>query len=98
MVSFIPTLFDYFFGIPSLYVFSFLKMFLFCDLFQLLLFFFGGGGGGGIELLTPDTHVCLQQSMPVSASHTLHPHLRLSIDICKTYVVCGRYELLRFLK
>ena len=30
VVSFIPTLFGYFLGIPSLYVFSFFKMF-FCD-------------------------------------------------------------------
>ena len=42
VVSFVPTLFGCFLGIPSLYVCSFLKMF-FCDLFQLL--FFGGGGG-----------------------------------------------------
>ena len=34
MVSFVPTLFGYFLGIPSLYVFSFFKMF-FCDLFPL---------------------------------------------------------------
>ena len=43
VVSFVPTLFSCFLGIPSLYVFSFFKMFL-CDLLQ---FFFWGGGGGG---------------------------------------------------
>ena len=42
VVSFVPTLFGCFLGIPSLHVFS--KM-LFCDLFRLL--FFGGRGGGG---------------------------------------------------
>ena len=52
VVSFVPTLFGYFLGIPSLYVSS---MF-FCDLFP--LFFLGGGGGGrDTELLTPDMHV-----------------------------------------
>ena len=41
VVSFVPTWFGCFLGIPSLYryAFSFFKMF-FCDLFQL---FFGGG-------------------------------------------------------
>ena len=38
VVSFVPTLFGCFLGIPSLYVCSFFKMF-FLDLFQL---FFGG--------------------------------------------------------
>ena len=38
VVLFVPTLFGCFLGIPSLYAFSFFKMF-FCDLFQL---FFGG--------------------------------------------------------
>ena len=45
MVSFVPTLFGCFLGIPSLHVCSFSKMLL-CDLFQ--LFFWGGGGGGGV--------------------------------------------------
>ena len=38
VVSFVPTLFDYFLGIPSLYVFSFFEMLFFCDLFLLLFF------------------------------------------------------------
>ena len=44
VVSFVPTLFGYFLGIPSLYIFSFFKVFFvtcFC-------FFIGGGGGGGV--------------------------------------------------
>ena len=52
VVSFVPTLFGYFLGIPSLYVFSFFEMF-FVTCFR--CFFFGGGGGAGI--LMPDTHV-----------------------------------------
>ena len=41
----VPTLFGYFFEIPSLHTSSLFKCF-FCDLFLLL---FGGGGGGGGE-------------------------------------------------
>ena len=57
VVSFVPTLFVYFWGIPSLYVFSFFKMF-FLTCFRC---FFWGGGGRDIELLTPDTHVSATQ-------------------------------------
>ena len=61
VVSFVPTLFGCFLGIPSLYVF--LCIFVTC----FSSFLGGGGGGGGREggggggiskLLTPDTHVC----------------------------------------
>ena len=59
MVSFVPTLFGCFLGIPSLHVCSFSKMLL-CDLFQLFL---GGGGGGGgwgdIQLLTRSRYACI---------------------------------------
>ena len=41
VLSFVPTLFGYFLGIPSLCL-SFFEMY-FCDLFP--LYFFGGGGG-----------------------------------------------------
>ena len=43
VVSFVPTLFGCFLGIPSLYVCSFFSFF-FCDLFQLCFFWRGGGG------------------------------------------------------
>ena len=48
VVSFVPTLFGCFLGIPSLYVFKMVTCFSCC--------FLGGGGGGGgdIELLTPN--------------------------------------------
>ena len=55
VVSFIPTLFGCFWGIPSLYV-SFCLMFFVTSGFS---FFLVGGGGGDIELLIPDTHVWL---------------------------------------
>ena len=45
VVSFVPTLLGCFLGIPSLYVFSFFKMF-FCYLFQ--LFFWGRRGSRAI--------------------------------------------------
>ena len=63
VVSFVHTLFGCFLRIPSLYVFSFFKMF-FCDLFQL----FFGGGGWGIEVLTPNTHVCIYIATQVIGS------------------------------
>ena len=54
VVSFVPTLFGCFLGIPSLYVFS---CFFFVTCFSCL--FWLGGGGEYIELLTPNTHVCI---------------------------------------
>ena len=40
VVSFVPTLFDYFLGIPALYVSSF--YYVFCDLFPLPMWWFSG--------------------------------------------------------
>ena len=48
VVSFVPSLFGCFLGIPSLFILKFFKMF-FVTCFG--SFFLGGGGGGGISKL-----------------------------------------------
>ena len=54
VVSFVPTLFGCFLGIPSLYV----SKMLFCDLLQ--LFFWGGRGGVGWGYTATDgTPICM---------------------------------------
>ena len=56
VVSFVPTLFGYFLGIPSLYVSS--MFFVTC----FRCFFWGGGGGRDMKLLTRTRYACMSNS------------------------------------
>ena len=50
VMSFVPTLFGCFLGIPSIIMYFYLKKKVFRVLFQLFFCFFGGGGGGGCRV------------------------------------------------
>ena len=83
VVSFVPTLFGCFLGIPSLYGFSFCFYVFFVTCFSS---FFGGEGGGGrgyqSYYVTPDMHECYSGANNSSISRDSYGS-RSTIHNCK---------------
>ena len=79
VVSFVPTLFGCFLGIPSLDAFSF--FFFFCQLFL------GGGGGWRYRAIDPQ-YVCIMEYGSTPYIGTAPKKMAAPLDVCK--VICSK--------